>query len=314
MQEGSYHFSCDYDPTTTASVTFTGANAIMLHSFASWNELGFTVTLDNATVGSYNSSDVYWLHAPQLLYFAGGLDPTQEHQLTVSNYVAGQSPPPGVIWCLAVDALVLIMDDPAYTTLVANSTNNGTNGLVGANNGPTPFGAGDIAAVVLGSLCLALLGIITWLLARQKRRVYIQKPRNDVHLKENQNIIPKPWTQDSDVGIAPTPILSTGPSAIENTQLAKTRPSRHAQSPVREATSPISTEGEVARAGSSPSGQPTPRRGAASPLPNRDLVDGLSRLLNRRLHEEYLERDGVNDPPDYAPEPGEDPVGAIRSR
>ncbi|EJU02764.1 hypothetical protein DACRYDRAFT_99771 [Dacryopinax primogenitus] len=181
--DGDRQVTCDYDQGTTATYTFSNASAVYLLGGVQSNTLGYSIMLDGTTA-TYDASS-FFIQPQQVLFLASGLDPTQNHTITASDWNANAPQTGG---CLNIDALVLV------EAVSPRSNITGSGGDTGSGSS-TPTGT-IVGGVVGGVGGLALLALLLFLLLRWHRRQREQLLPHPLHPHELPSLysLPPPAT------------------------------------------------------------------------------------------------------------------------
>ncbi|EJU04830.1 hypothetical protein DACRYDRAFT_104701 [Dacryopinax primogenitus] len=304
MWDGQYQTSANYGPNNSVSYTFQGASALILRGLSTCVTGPYTVTLDN-DVFRGNATDYWWRFSGNILYIAGGLDPTQSHTITLMNYDPRYT-----------EDLTLIMDDTSTRDAMLATLN--TTG--GNSNGSSP--ALPIVAGVLGGLLFIMLILVAWLSIlwmrsnKELRSTRYIGALKDEGVDETLSRL-TPWVPNEPASVASnsTPALgrltssdlaSVSASAVAgNEQHSRKRAGRMTSANNSEAD-PLPQQDSDGNA--DPAGQQAaPRTETRAPVRRGttrqnlgDLVSSLSALLNGHLHQEYLEQEATLErPPEY---------------
>ncbi|KZO91545.1 hypothetical protein CALVIDRAFT_568113 [Calocera viscosa TUFC12733] len=308
MWNGEYQSANGYASNTLASYTFQGVSAVILRGLSMCNYGPYTVTLGNQTA-SFNASDRYWRHAQTVLYFASGLDSNQSYTISLINYDSNYPDPTPLAPCTslnaAVDTLTLVMDDTASRDALLAT--------ISAPPPPTSSAVSPstiIVAAVLGGILLVMLGLNIFLLALWRR---LKAGTQAGRYVEPSPLLPTPWASTAQPG-SPSPETSSVPA---RSSVASTPHIRAVQSGIKYGSAQNRTAAEVRPLPVIPAiqhGEVVPQQQdiqSNSPLSTHqlrtpvapemlgDLVTNLSTVLNGHLRQEYLQREGLDGPPEY---------------
>ncbi|KZT54624.1 hypothetical protein CALCODRAFT_378987 [Calocera cornea HHB12733] len=111
--DGEYSQTCYYNGQNIASASYTATNTSALYVVGMLRaDIAFyTVQLNGEPPLKYNAFN-FWTTNQQVLFFAGGLDPTQEYTVQLQNYDTDYTTPPIPANCLRIDAIYLINGSP----------------------------------------------------------------------------------------------------------------------------------------------------------------------------------------------------------
>ncbi|EJU01017.1 hypothetical protein DACRYDRAFT_116855 [Dacryopinax primogenitus] len=149
---GTHSYACNYLEQVTAAIQFSGSSIIEIIGSPASNSFGYTVQFNNAET-VYNATNFWWAQR-QVMFFAGGLDPTQTYNLTLLDFDVNQpTGPPGLntsgFWCVNLDAAVIVpvlLPANATSTSTSNGAGLGTTGPSGSNG----LSSGAIAGIAIG--------------------------------------------------------------------------------------------------------------------------------------------------------------------
>ncbi|KAJ7687414.1 hypothetical protein B0H17DRAFT_687834 [Mycena rosella] len=146
-----------------------GAVGVSLWGMANWGNWLYTVSIDGGAENQYNCS-TFWKVPDALLYYQGGLDPTKNHTVSLTNTTPKMK--------LALNSIrVYHIDASKIGNTTAAPSNSGTSSapVSGPSSTGTPsahsgVSAGVIAGPVIGALViLALVGGFFWWRFRRNR-------------------------------------------------------------------------------------------------------------------------------------------------
>ncbi|KZT57689.1 hypothetical protein CALCODRAFT_273335 [Calocera cornea HHB12733] len=270
----------------------------------------YTITLDGNQTSAFNASDLWWRHSETVLHFASGLDPSVSYSVAVANYDP-KTPNPVAVGSLgyisaSVGTLTLVMDDTesrdaliaSLQTAASISASNST-----ASESSSHLPPGSIAAIVLGALLLLMLflnGILVFQWQRMKKemssRIYTEAT---------------PWRQKESTAIPGQEHDSMAPdvtSAMHSVRQRRNVTRQHQQSLGHGPGDSGPSDGapDVQGATIEPQSAAAEQDTQAHPEADRSgnhmlgyLVENLSHLLNGQLRQEYLQREGLTEPPEY---------------
>ncbi|KZP01255.1 hypothetical protein CALVIDRAFT_594754 [Calocera viscosa TUFC12733] len=332
----TFHYTCSYGPSYTASYTFEGSSAVQLLGLLDINVGPYTVQLDNQSY-VLNGSDL-WREPQQILFLKGGLDPTKEYTFTLINYDASAptaQQPIGADYypCATLDALVL-----TKTTPVVGGPDNGTSLAPGAYGSASATGtsgtsqpsiAGNtttaastsvgaiVGGVVGGASVIAIIGALLWLFVWRQRQSIARHRRSfeidPAPYSPVGEITPYTFTQPPQ-----NTVFRAEPEGYKNSRgplgdsIAIYAPvsHRHQRKMRRDAVpddqveflqhtfTPPSQPSSVSPASSLQEHPVQPSEGDLNQASTQQLVS----ILNLRLREEYQSGTEELEPPDYEPD------------
>jgi len=144
-----------YSSSATAYVTVTNASALYVVGLVTSQSSNYTINFN----GSYTTFVPYNLFTSyqQVMFFTGGLNPTQAYNMQISNYDPEYpTHNPGLTW-LNIDALI-ILGPP-------NSTSTYSGPRLSREERDSL-----LLGVLLGTAVLVLFGLLIWVVMRYRRR------------------------------------------------------------------------------------------------------------------------------------------------
>ncbi|KZT51451.1 hypothetical protein CALCODRAFT_135575 [Calocera cornea HHB12733] len=312
---GTHSYACTYDPTVTATYTFNETTALQLIGSPDDNTFGYSISFEGVE-SVYNATNL-WHADKQVLYVAGGLDPSTTYKLTLSNYDSNQPNGPGIpggVVCTNLDALVLMKVASATSGAPGSATTSppsppGSTDSSGSSSGGGQVGSstaslssGAIAGVAIGGIAgVAIVILLLWLLLRRRaKQVSSMEPAPFPPMEEATDLA------SPAVGLPGTPFTPASGKAARSgyfyrPQPAETQPELTStlsypqsppQSPPLAATFSDATSGRSAPSRSTASDPPV----SPAMLQNAATID-LVHVLNQRLRADAME--GSEAPPGY---------------
>ncbi|KAJ7755055.1 hypothetical protein DFH07DRAFT_822744 [Mycena maculata] len=137
-----------------------GAVGVSLYGMANWGNWLYTVSVDGGAENTYNGS-TFWKVPDALLFYQGGLDPTRNHSVKITNVTPQMK--------LALNSIRVYNTDVAQTTS-SYSTSSATaaaasisDSVPSASSAHSSVNAGAVAGAIVGvGVILALIGRFFW--------------------------------------------------------------------------------------------------------------------------------------------------------
>ncbi|KZO95438.1 hypothetical protein CALVIDRAFT_564842 [Calocera viscosa TUFC12733] len=217
---GSYSQTCDYNGQNIASATYVASNTSALYVVGMLGSTiaFYTVQLNGEEPLKYNAYD-FWEANQQVLFFTGGLDPTQQYTIQLQNYDTDYQTSPINVNCLSIDAIYLIEGVPPQTTTTAlsgsstptsaSSPGSSDTSLPTSGGSSSPPVGAIVGGVVGGLAVIAILIAALVLLLRRRNRAHADmpvtwKPGDDPGL--GPDTVPIPFFHDT----VQVPVQSSG--------------------------------------------------------------------------------------------------------
>ncbi|EJU01018.1 hypothetical protein DACRYDRAFT_22836 [Dacryopinax primogenitus] len=313
---GTHSYACNYLAEVTATIQFNGSSIVMLIGSPAPNSFGYTIQFNNVET-VYNSTNYWWANQ-QVMYFAGGLEPTHTYSLTLIDYDANQpNGPPGLntsgTYCVNLDAAVLVQGTlpDSSTTTTSSSSITGIGGATQSSNadtggtgssGSSGLSGGAIAGIVIGIVViLAIVAFVIFLLSRMRKRARSHMESNGHAVfsrsfgtpqpPEPTPFVPPPSDLPTSAFTSDAPIsLLGGATSSSSFRTEKTTRSPYPNVPY---TQVRHGRGTTSEGGTSGSSDPRLTNEVLQNAPTVDLVT----ILNQRLRREQA--DNIEEPPQY---------------
>ncbi|EJU01016.1 hypothetical protein DACRYDRAFT_108349 [Dacryopinax primogenitus] len=152
----THSYACAYDSSVSAAYTFNETTAVMLIGSPDTNTFGYTISFQG--VQSVYNASTFWHSYKQVLFMAGGLDPTTSYTLAIADYDPNQPNGPDLnitnpTYCVNLDAIILLQLESA------GSSNSGTTSALTSptaspdqNGNGSSISGGTIAGAVVGAI------------------------------------------------------------------------------------------------------------------------------------------------------------------
>jgi len=140
-----------------------------------------------------------------VLFFAGGLDPTQSHTISLINYHDQYPNAPSTAPCqvssAAVDSLSLIMDDTASRDAMLATFNGTLPSSPSSTSSTTAIIAGVLGGLLLLLLVLVVFLGIAWMrLRKEVRSTHYMAPQKE-HSIDDSLPDPTPWVSEVPISV-----------------------------------------------------------------------------------------------------------------